>query len=320
MEEKDTEFEAVAAEIEAQKTEVVESLAADSTAEMPAADAGTQAESQPETEPETQPETESKEKKRRIPPIAWVAGHKAVAGAVAAALVLGAIGIGIMAMPAGAADEPAREPVKTARTGGEAKPAQKAQPTPAARAQEDKAEAEEAVELETAAAENPAAENAAAPAEAPAEEQKAQEEKPAASSGSSSAPKASSGGGSNSSSGSNPATAPKQESKPAHEHSWTDVTEQVWVPNMVTVTDQAAWDEPVYEDVIYCGCGAVYTSSDAYSAHAKESALAGESGHNYNVKSKQVDTIHHDAVTHQEDQGHYETRVVGQKCSCGATK
>ena len=98
------------------------------------------------------------------------------------------------------------------------------------------------------------------------------------------------------------------------------MTDKQWVSNMVTVTDKAAWDEPVYESVHECKCGETFSSNSEAAAHTEQYAIQGIGGHSSRVVKKQVDTIHHEAETHQEDQGHYETVTTGYKCSCGATK
>ena len=92
---------------------------------------------------------------------------------------------------------------------------------------------------------------------------------------------------------------------------WENTTEKAWVPNVVTVTDQAAWDETVvdgYETVFADG---FVTSDDAAArAHAKECILAGKPD-NYSIRKK-TRTVHHPAVTHTEDRGYYEDKVTGK--------
>lgn len=111
-------------------------------------------------------------------------------------------------------------------------------------------------------------------------------------------------------------------SQPAHEHSWQAVTEQRWAPNNVWVEDSAAWDEPVYESQereICTGCGADITGNPY--AHIAQSRTSPCQGFKTIAKSVLVDTVHHDATGHYEDQGHYETVTTGYRCStCGATK
>ena len=110
---------------------------------------------------------------------------------------------------------------------------------------------------------------------------------------------------------------PSAPSQPAAERKWVADYEQVWVPNYVTVTDQAAWDEqvPVYgysERSICNTCGADCTGNTA--AHGKQHAMNGQNA-GYHTEVIQTitgyNTVHHDAVTHVEDQGHWETRESG---------
>ena len=117
--------------------------------------------------------------------------------------------------------------------------------------------------------------------------------------------------------------APAPEKKPAHEHSWQPVTEKRWVENWVTVTDQAAWDEeiPGAKYLVCNGCGKTFSTSGAASAHSEDMLVNyGEGGHSSTTAYEPSTYKHHDAVTHQEDQGYYETVTTGHKCSCGAAK
>lgn len=110
---------------------------------------------------------------------------------------------------------------------------------------------------------------------------------------------------------------PSAPSQPAAERKWVADYERVWVPSYVTVTDQAAWDEqvPVYgysERSICNTCGADVTGNTA--AHAKQHAMNGENGGHHTEVVQTItgySTVHHDAVTHVEDQGHWETRESG---------
>lgn len=83
--------------------------------------------------------------------------------------------------------------------------------------------------------------------------------------------------------------------------------EKVWVPNIVTVVDQEAWDEPVYgtETHNFCSiCGDIGFESlrdHGDSVHPDEYFSGGS-----RPVQVQTGTIHHDAVTHTEDQGHWE--------------
>lgn len=100
----------------------------------------------------------------------------------------------------------------------------------------------------------------------------------------------------------------------------------------VTVTDKAAYDEPVYETHYVCKvCGYdAIKDGDAILMHSVDT------GHPYTSKRVLVGTTHHDAVTHQETktvvvtpaydetvvvkQAYDETITTGYRCSCGATK
>lgn len=104
----------------------------------------------------------------------------------------------------------------------------------------------------------------------------------------------------------------------AHEHSWTPVTEQQWVPNNVWVVDSAAWDEQIQTgEVVQSTCGKTFGTVEEWGVHKQEMGR----GHScsYSVVPTYT-TIHHEEVGHYEDQGHYETVTVGYRCSCGATR
>lgn len=82
--------------------------------------------------------------------------------------------------------------------------------------------------------------------------------------------------------------------------------EKVWVPNIVTVVDQEAWDEPVYETEWHWGCSKCgdvgpIDGFDHMESHGDENVSGGE----FPVQV-QTGVIHHEAVTHTEDQGHWE--------------
>lgn len=93
---------------------------------------------------------------------------------------------------------------------------------------------------------------------------------------------------------------------------WENTTQKVWVPNVVTVTDKPAWDEQVHT-------GTCFVFSNGYVACSPEEAKA------YDMKmiragtplsssvQPQYKTVHHPAVTHTEDRGHYENKVTGRK-------
>ena len=104
----------------------------------------------------------------------------------------------------------------------------------------------------------------------------------------------------------------------------------------VTVTDKAAYDEPVYGYVIGCNvCDKTWAKTEEGLEEAGWHSI--ETGHSYtNNKRVQTGTKHHDAVTHQETkkvvvtpaydetvvvkQAYDETVTTGYRCSCGATK
>lgn len=111
-------------------------------------------------------------------------------------------------------------------------------------------------------------------------------------------------------------------SQPEHVHNWQAVTEQKWVSNNVWVQDSAAWDEQIYGQQtrsICNGCGADITGNPwaHIEAAGRGSACNGYHSESYSVV---INTIHHDATGHYEDQGHYETVTTGYRCSCGVTK
>lgn len=255
---------------------------------------------------------EPEKKRRRVLP--FLRAHKVAAGGIAAALVVGAIGVGVVSLQAAdagtggvTAEQKADSKTPAAKTGEKAAPGSQAKDAakPAGEADAPGANAAETTQAEDAAAGEAAATDPAAPAaEGGSQASASGGEKADPSSGSSS----SGSSGSSSSGGSS-----KPASKPAHEHDWQPVTDKQWVPNIVTVQD--AYDEPIYEYVEVCSCGEEFKDGVA----AAEHAMAQESGrHNRHTEKRQTGTKHHDAV--KEDQGHYETVTTGYKCSCGATK
>ena len=278
-------------------------------------------------------EEEPEKKRRRVLP--FLRAHKVAAGGIAAALVVGAIGIGVVSLQAADAGTGG---VTAEQKADSMTPAAKTGEKPAGEADALDANAAGATQAEDAAAGAATATDPAAPATEEGSQtsagagEKADSSSGTASgskqssgnsgsnSGSSSGSSASSGGNSSGGSSSSSGSSSKPASKPAHEHDWQPVTDKQWVPNMVTVTDKAAWDEPVYESVHECKCGETFSSNSEAAAHTEQYAIQGIGGHSSRVVKKQVDTIHHDAQTHQEDQGHYETVTTGYKCSCGATK
>lgn len=136
------------------------------------------------------------------------------------------------------------------------------------------------------------------------------------------------------------------DNKPAHSHSWEAMTktvhhdaetkmvhhDAVTKTEIVTVVDKEAWDEPVYESRYICNkCGFSTKDAEESLIHCTEVCNS-----RYHVGKVQIDTIHHDAITHQEERtvvvkpawdetvivkpAWDETVITGYKCSCGATK
>lgn len=153
-------------------------------------------------------------------------------------------------------------------------------------------------------------------------------------------------GGNTGNSGGNSNSGNTGDNKPAHSHSWEAVTktvhheaetktihhDAVTKTETVTVVDKEAWDESVYESRYICNrCGFSTKDGDEISGH-----LISVCGGGCHVGKVQIDTIHHDAVTHQEERtviikeaydetviikpAYDETVTTGYKCSCGATK
>ena len=134
-----------------------------------------------------------------------------------------------------------------------------------------------------------------------------------------------------------------------HEHVWGAeewvVDKEAWTETIdhpeeghyetVTITDKEAWDEPVYDYCTVCNvCGEIIGSNylgihDTLDDHYAKTGCAANQGYTGNVQ-KQVDTIHHPAETHEEQQwvvdkeawtetiehpeeGHYETVTIVDK-------
>lgn len=109
--------------------------------------------------------------------------------------------------------------------------------------------------------------------------------------------------------------------KPSHEHTWQAQyrSEPVYETRTRTVIDQAAWDETVsagYDE---------FRFSDGYVTTSLTDAINHQdsTGCSYSIYTPQV-TVHHDAVTHQEQyqvQTGTKQVLTGYRCSgCGATK
>lgn len=132
----------------------------------------------------------------------------------------------------------------------------------------------------------------------------------------------SSNGSSNSGSASSKPSQSSQPSKPAHSHSWKDhiATKQVWIPNIVTVTDYTDQQVPVGTRYIFAEDGFATTDSSVAKAHAVELIKQGYFG-NYRMETV-YETQLVPAGSHEEDHGRYETQtyVDYQYCDCGATR
>ena len=131
----------------------------------------------------------------------------------------------------------------------------------------------------------------------------------------------SNGNGSSASGGSSSGSSSKP-SAPAHTHSWKDhtATKQVWVPNIVTVTDYTDQQVAVGTKYIFAEDGFVTTDPGTAKAHAVELVKQGYFG-NYRMETI-YETQRVPAGSHTEDHGHYETQtyVDYQYCDCGATR
>lgn len=120
-------------------------------------------------------------------------------------------------------------------------------------------------------------------------------------------------------------------SKPSHEHVYNiPVTQKVHhdavtKTETVTVVDQQAYDEPIYESHQVCKvCNKDFGKGENATVEAINHSV--ETGHSYHSTSIKVGTKHHDAITHQETKtivvtpAYDEEKVTGYRCSCGKTK
>ena len=125
----------------------------------------------------------------------------------------------------------------------------------------------------------------------------------------------------------------------AHTHNWVERTETIHHDEQghyetvqvgtETVVDEVAWDEPVYESVHICSaCGYESSSGRDMGEHIAD---VHDFEASYGTVDRQVDTINHPAVTHEEpvyedrwvvdSEAWSEEKVVGYYCSeCGAEK
>ena len=109
-----------------------------------------------------------------------------------------------------------------------------------------------------------------------------------------------------------------------HSHTWVEITETVQheaTGHYEKRVVKEAWEEPVYEALIVCGCGKTFPSSDKWSEHV----MWDECAYSYSVDRIMTGTIHHDEEYEEvwiEDSGSWaETKVTGYRCSaCGAVK
>ena len=129
------------------------------------------------------------------------------------------------------------------------------------------------------------------------------------------------GSQSSSNGSSNSGSASSQPSKPAHSHSWKDhiATKQVWIPNIVTVTDYTDQQVPVGTRYIFAEDGFATTDSSVAKAHAVELIKQGYFG-NYRMETV-YETQRVPAGSHEEDHGRYETQTYVDYVycsSCGA--
>lgn len=120
-------------------------------------------------------------------------------------------------------------------------------------------------------------------------------------------------------------------SKPSHEHVYNiPVTQKVHhdavtKTETVTVVDQAAYDEPIYESHQVCKvCNKDFGKGENATVEAINHSV--ETGHSYHSTSVKVGTKHHDAITHQETKtivvtpAYDEEKITGYRCSCGKAK
>lgn len=120
-------------------------------------------------------------------------------------------------------------------------------------------------------------------------------------------------------------------SKPSHVHVYNiPITQKVHhdavtKTETVTVVDQVAYDEPIYESHQVCKvCSKDFGKGENATVEAINHSV--ETGHSYHSTSVKVGTKHHDAITHQEKKtivvtpAYDEEKVTGYRCSCGKTK
>lgn len=125
---------------------------------------------------------------------------------------------------------------------------------------------------------------------------------------------------------SNKSNLPSTSVQPTHVHDWKDHTAQRWVSNIVTVVDTPAQTisgaqlYKLHSDGNWYSDGEIYWFENGFTSDDLKDILKDKiknEGYigNYVNRTKTIP-----AVTHEEDQGHYETYVDYQYCECGARR
>lgn len=125
----------------------------------------------------------------------------------------------------------------------------------------------------------------------------------------------------------------KDEIKQEHTHTWEPVYEIVHHDaeiQTLTILDQAAYDEPVYSTRTVKKIGVndrTFDTKEEADAYVQQQLSQGNWGSTGLVdveEQYQSGTIHHDAITHQEQvvvkEAYDEEVLTGYTCSCGETK
>lgn len=109
-----------------------------------------------------------------------------------------------------------------------------------------------------------------------------------------------------------PAEKPEKKWIPEKGH-WENVTEKVWVSKMVTIVDEPARTERKFVGSKYIFQDDGFVTTDRNEAN-KHSIMLVKQGKVGNFRIEPIyETKKIPAKTHQEDQGHYETKVTGRK-------
>ena len=125
----------------------------------------------------------------------------------------------------------------------------------------------------------------------------------------------------------------KDKIKQDHTHTWEPVYKTVHHDaeiETLTILDQAAYDEPVYSTRTVTKIGVndrtfdTKEEADAYVQQQLSQGIGGSTGLVEVEEQYQSGTIHHDAITHQEQvvvkEAYDEEVLTGYTCSCGQTK